>query len=68
MRIEILAPSFLIYTGIKPFSAIKPDNEIKNYEMEKFFDEEKQKVQPIYNSQGKVVKRDGKGRNLDFLA
>jgi hypothetical protein len=67
MKIETLAPSYLIYTGIKPFSINKINNEIENYQMKKFFEEEKQKVQLIYNSQGKVVKRDGKGRNLNIL-
>ncbi len=38
----------------------------ENDEMKKFFEKEKEKVHPIYNSQGKII-RYNNGRKLDIL-
>ena len=32
------------------------------------FEEERKKVQPIYNSEGKLIEYNNSGRHLDFIA
>lgn len=69
MKIEtnyIIAASYLPDSNMRKTSVKEINHEIENNEMKEFFKEEEQKVQPIYNSQGKVISHNNYERKVDM--
>lgn len=63
--------SILVYTGYyyefihKTSKAGEEREEIKEERIKKILDEERKRIQPVYNVKGEIIEYDNHGRHLD---